>query len=93
MLMNSSPHKIMGVSFSFDINVGKGLQYLERISREYLEPRAVYVVLQRSKDAFNDRLFEQFLMLGRQVNEFTSALEVLDNLEVELALDEFRGEF
>lgn len=93
MLMNSGSLKVMGVSFKLDINLGRGLQYLERLSRECLEYGSGYEAWQRSKDAFNERLFEQFLALGRQVNEFTSALEVLDHLEVELALDEFRGEF
>lgn len=93
MLMNSSPHKVMRVVFNFELDVSKRLQSLERFSRECLEFSPGYEAWQRSKDAFNERLFEQFLALGRQVNEFTSALEVLDHLEVELALDEFRGEF
>lgn len=93
MLMNSGSHKVIGVSLNLDIDVGKGLQFMERLSRECLESSPGYGALQRSKDAFNDQLFAQFLALGKEINEFTSALEVLDHLEVELALDEFRGEF
>lgn len=92
MLLSSSSCKVIRVSLNSTVDSGKGLHYLEQLSRVCLEPRAAYSVLQRSRNAFSDLMFEQLLTLGRRVNEYTSALEVLNELEIDLQLDEFRGE-
>lgn len=92
MLLSSSSCKVIRVSFNSTADAGKGLHYLKQISRVCLEPGAAYSLLQRSSGAFSDLMFEQLLTLGRRVNEYTSALEVLDHLEIDLQLDEFRGE-